>query len=1180
MKKLRILSIVVAAVVLLPQVLLAQISGGNLFLQGRFLEIGCNSNGSLGSGGSVPSGYHATSAHAGSAVCGASLSLASIYDYQHDGWGTGTPNFMGDYTLPGTPWEGWALQVSGSANFADATPCRISGSMSGSWTSYSSSGGSAVAYWDGTAASGGALSIHKQYKVDTNGSALIVTVILKNTSSSTLTGIHYMRSCDPDNNQTWTGGSFTTVNTINYQNDYYHRVMVTATATGSTSATGTPPAPYSLGTKDCRCKSIIFTSWPLSTSADLSTVYAGTSSVVGTSYFTPGNNTNGDIAIGIVCRLGDLAPNDSTAISYAYIYNGASGIDSAFPEPAMNIMGTLYDSFAMITPCAGTTVPDTLPVTIENAASGAWLWSDWTWAPATGLSSTTGTRTTIAVSSLTAPITYTITGVDTTMGNCASKSFAITIIPPHYSAPVTSDVYYCQGDFTAPLSATGFSLLWYTTPTGGVGSSTAPTPSSSTPGVYTWYVSQAPCGASTESARTPIRVYVTPRPVVHPSNSGPICAGSPLYLFAGDTTTTGTISYTWTGPSGFGSTSRNPIISSASPADSGVYTVVLTVDGCVSAPASTLAIVRYAPPAPAVTNVTYCQYETGVPALIATGSNLLWYTSATGGSPSLTAPTPSTAVAGTFLYYVSQTTNGCEGPRAVLTVTIKPKPTAPVPVVQKYCQFETAVPLNASGTSLLWFTPGSTVGSSVAPTPVTTTPGLFTWYVSQTVNGCVSDLAIDTVRVNPKPGLPLTLDTSYCQFSRPMSLLALGNNLSWYSTATGGVRIDSFPIAPTDVAGTTTWYVSQTMLGCEGDRAPISVTILPRPDFDIVSSSPTVCQHDSLVLSYSGMSLVRPTYWWQLPGSSSFVSSTRKNDSTVVVRFDVSGSVKVILTATNYGGRCTNTDTISLRVIAEPSASFYVRDNICEGDTITLALRDRTINADHFSWEMDSALIVTANSNSGGPYEIAWPTSGLKVIRVKAFTVEDCPGKWFEDTIRVNPTPVAQIDRNFIIDICMEDSVRLTASHERTGLAYHWAPEHFFNNVNAANIWGRIQRAGYVSLTVTDAYGCHAEDSVFFSPKECCTVTFPNAFTPNNDGHNDYFRPVFKGYHRFHSFRVANRWGQTVYETINSDGGWDGTMNGVPQDMGVYFYFIRFDCSGEDGKSSEHVEKGEVTLIR
>jgi hypothetical protein len=75
------------------------------------------------------------------------------------------------------------------------------------------------------------------------------------------------------------------------------------------------------------------------------------------------------------------------------------------------------------------------------------------------------------------------------------------------------------------------------------------------------------------------------------------------------------------------------------------------------------------PAAPTVASpVNYCLNSTASP-LTATGSNLLWYTTATGGTGSSTAPTPSTSVIGTTSYYVSQTI-GCESPRAKIDVIV------------------------------------------------------------------------------------------------------------------------------------------------------------------------------------------------------------------------------------------------------------------------------------------------------------------------------------------------------------------------------------------------------------------------------------------------------------------------------------------------------------------------------
>lgn len=70
-----------------------------------------------------------------------------------------------------------------------------------------------------------------------------------------------------------------------------------------------------------------------------------------------------------------------------------------------------------------------------------------------------------------------------------------------------------------------------------------------------------------------------------------------------------------------------------------------------------------------VSPVSYVKGATAT-ALTATGNSLKWYTESTGGTASTNAPVPSTATPGTKIYYVSQTLNNCEGPRASITVNV------------------------------------------------------------------------------------------------------------------------------------------------------------------------------------------------------------------------------------------------------------------------------------------------------------------------------------------------------------------------------------------------------------------------------------------------------------------------------------------------------------------------------
>ena len=172
------------------------------------------------------------------------------------------------------------------------------------------------------------------------------------------------------------------------------------------------------------------------------------------------------------------------------------------------------------------------------------------------------------------------------------------------------------------------------------------------------------------------------------------------------------------------------------------------------------------PAAPTTAPVTYCQNATAtsLTATASTGCTLNWYgTNATGGTASTTAPTPSTATVGTTTYYVSQTnSNGCEGPRGSIVVTINALPSAPTTNNIAYCQNATATALTATastGCTLNWYGTNATGGtaSTTAPTPSTATVGTTTYYVSQTnSNGCEGPRGFIVVTINALPNFTLT----------------------------------------------------------------------------------------------------------------------------------------------------------------------------------------------------------------------------------------------------------------------------------------------------------------------------------------------------------------------------------------------------------------------------------------
>ncbi|MBL7927231.1 MAG: gliding motility-associated C-terminal domain-containing protein [Bacteroidia bacterium] len=85
----------------------------------------------------------------------------------------------------------------------------------------------------------------------------------------------------------------------------------------------------------------------------------------------------------------------------------------------------------------------------------------------------------------------------------------------------------------------------------------------------------------------------------------------------------------------------------------------------------------------------------------------------------------------------------------------------------------------------------------------------------------------------------------------------------------------------------------------------------------------------------------------------------------------------------------------------------------------------------------------------------------------------------------------------------------------------------------------------------------------------------PNAFTP--DGLNPIFKPYMIYYLRDgYQMQVFNRWGQLVFETGDTESGWNGKFKGEPAPAGVYVYHIK--VIGANGKIIE--KRGTISLLR
>ena len=122
--------------------------------------------------------------------------------------------------------------------------------------------------------------------------------------------------------------------------------------------------------------------------------------------------------------------------------------------------------------------------------------------------------------------------------------------------------------------------------------------------------------------------------------------------------------------------------------------------------------------------------------------------------------------------------------------------------------------------------------------------------------------------------------------------------------------------------------------------------------------------------------------------------------------------------------------------------------------------------------------------------------------------------------------------------------------------------------------------SGQYHAILMDEIGCEI-DTILTINQEKCPMFIPNAFSPNDDGFNDVFKiylhPDFKG--TFRTFRVYDRWGTIIYESLNfnpESDGWNGTFNGEKVGIGVYVYLLELIL--ENGK--EEFLSGNIDVIK
>lgn len=142
-----------------------------------------------------------------------------------------------------------------------------------------------------------------------------------------------------------------------------------------------------------------------------------------------------------------------------------------------------------------------------------------------------------------------------------------------------------------------------------------------------------------------------------------------------------------------------------------------------------------------------------------------------------------------------------------------------------------------------------------------------------------------------------------------------------------------------------------------------------------------------------------------------------------------------------------------------------------------------------------------------------------------------------------------------------------------TNLSYTW-------NTGAHSPGITVPGPGTYTVLV-DGPCIHLQDSVTFTLDICETdLSMPNVFTPDGNGVNDGFGPIYSGEPANFHMEIRNRWGQVLFTSSAANARWNGRAAGGPVPDGTYFWTVDYGDRMADGSVVQKRLAGHVTLLR
>lgn len=399
-------------------------------------------------------------------------------------------------------------------------------------------------------------------------------------------------------------------------------------------------------------------------------------------------------------------------------------------------------------------------------------------------------------------------------------------------------------------------------------------------------------------------------------------------------------------------------------------------------------------------------------------------------------------------------------------------------------------------------------------------PGFYTDSV-QSSSGCY-DLLVTELKVE---------GSFYSQFLTLCSneSYSVGNNTYsttgiYYDTLQSVSGCDSIIVLNLEILPDITYTIHETI--CQGDSYVFSGNVL----------SATGLYTDTLLSVSSCDSIVTLNLFVQ-PLKLNVVTASICEGEFFYFGGDnlTTGGIYVDTVQTNS---CDSIVTLHLTVLQ--NQYHYIYDTICEGT-------DYVFGGLHYTHP--------------GIYTQNFPTSSCDSIVALYLTVTSAPTVFITSTVLENGEGLAV--------------VQLNAVSGSDPLTYLWDSSSSLSNHAIKNPTIAVQNPTWVTLTVTDQYGCTSTLDYYIQLPVTSTLYLPNAITPDGGELNNVFRAYGTNIASFHIL-IFDRWGEAIFESYDVNFVWDATYKGKLVQDGVYTY--KLSAVGTDGVYYD--KAGHVTVIK